>query len=120
MPVHRLLYRIPPQYAPMTPIAQWQSRIDSPPWPAIPLTSRSRTQTTALPRCYHCDEAFGFEVSWMLRPVRGSTHRAMSGAVLFHSTFIAGDDEQQIGMVEAAMGVSLRELVRRRLQRRHR
>jgi hypothetical protein len=120
MPAHRLLYRLPPQYAPMTPIAHWQSRIGSPPWPAIPVTRPSRTQTTALPHCYHCDKAFGFEVTWMFRPVRGSTHQSTSGPFLVHSTYIAGDDEQQIGMVEAAMGVSLRELVRRRLQRRHR
>ncbi len=119
MPAHRLLYRIPPQHAPMTPIAQWQSRIGSPPWPAIPVTRRRRSQSNAIPNCYDCDKALGLEVWWMFRPVRGSTHRSTSGPVLVHSTFIAGDHEQRIGMVEAAMGVSLLELARRRSHLRH-
>lgn len=120
MPAHRLIYRIPPQYAPMTSIAQWPPRLGASRRPTTPATGRTRSRIDGIPDCYYCDKALGLEVWWMLRPVRGSTHRSISGPLLFHNTFIASDDEQHIARVEAAMGVSLVELARRRSHRRHR
>jgi hypothetical protein len=118
MPAHRLPYRIPPHYAPMTPIAQWPSRLGSCHWPALPEPRRSRSRINGQAHRFDSDGQLSIVVWWMYRPFGRSTHRAMWGPALFHTTFIASDDEQQIDRVEAAMGVSLLELARKRLHRR--
>lgn len=119
MPAHRLPYRIPPHYAPMPSIAQWQSRISASPWPAIPVTRRSRSRLNEQAHRFDSDGQLSIVVWWMYRPFGRLTHRTMSSFPLFHTTYIAGNDEQKINLVEAAMGVSLLELARRRSQRRH-
>ena len=117
---HRLHDRIPPMYAPMPPIAQWHPRLSSSHWPAIPATGRSRSRTNGQAHCFDSDGELGIVVWWMFHPFGRSTHRVISGIPpLVHTTFIAGNGEQQIGLVEAAMGVSLLELARRRSRRRY-
>lgn len=117
---HRLHPRIPSMYAPMTPIAQWHSRLGSSDWPCNPTTARSRRPTDEQRCCFAGGGDLRIVVWWMFRPFGRSTHRVLSGVPpLVHTTFIVGDDEQQIGLVEAAMGISLLELARRRLRPRY-
>lgn len=117
---HRLHHRIPSMYAPMTPIAQWHSQLGSSDWPCNPTTARSRRPTDEQRCCFAGGGDLRIVVWWMFRPFGRSTHRVLSGVPpLIHTTFIVGDDEQQIGLVEAAMGISLLELARRRLRPRY-
>lgn len=117
---HRLHHRIPPMYAPMTTIAQWHSRLGSSDRPCNPATGQSRCQADEQRRCFAGGGELRIVVWWMFRPFGCSTHRVISGVPpLVHTTFIAGNDEQQIGLVEAAMGISLLELARRRLHPRY-
>jgi hypothetical protein len=117
---HRLHHRIPRMYAPMPPIAQWHSRLGSSDWPFNPATGRSRCQTDEQRRCFAGGGELRIVVWWMFCPFGRSTHRVIWGfPTLVHTTFIAGNDEQQISLVEAAMGISLLELARRRLHPRY-
>ncbi|PBJ19645.1 hypothetical protein BSF44_44780 [Pseudomonas sp. ACN8] len=115
---HRLPYRFRSQYAPMPTITQWHARLGTPYSAAIPQTARSRYPIQDQPHCSDGDGQLGIVVWWVFRPYGRSAYRMLSRIPpLVHTTFIAGNDEQQMKLLEATMGISLFELARRRTHR---